>query len=211
MIYILFQSGHDQRAQALSLFTNPSLCKNIDLISPRKIWGLVTLTFWGHGDAMRFCGYDVKSFVQLLRRWKKKNSTLKTIELISCNLRHCSSASSLSFFEQLKLNSRFSRSVSSLQIKSLPMSLLGPNKVWSILLAEVNFTSWCYITAPGNDDKLLMEVVNQLCFTESASGIVSYKGSLIERAEQVVRRHQARGWTLNYGHLRFLRRNLTNI
>ncbi len=209
MIQFLFQGGsgsHGPRAQALAAVTPGS--KTADITAkPTQVRGLDTLAFWGHGDQFKLCGKSVNDLRSIISGWKGLNSGLKTIEIITCNSRHCTSGDP--FARRLKSSFGIMSGTRGLKVKALPTTVTGKLNAWSILLAETNGKSWVYITAPGNDDSELMRATKLIQFFTNAAGkSVSFKGDIAQRADTMVREHRDRTWTMNYGYFKTLRATL---
>ena len=146
--------------------------------------------------------------VKVIAAWKKLNSQLNTVELITCNARHFTGSTD-SFANQLKkgLHSGLLSSTRSITVKALPVTVTGSQNAFSILLADTNTKSWCYVTGPGTDDKIMFEGANLISYENGKS----FKGDIAVRANQVVRDNPNRKWTMNYGYFNMLRRNLVTI
>ena len=213
MIQFLYQGGHKShgpRAQALAGVTPGSHCGDIANTKARTITGLDTLTFWGHRDAYRLCNLTPDQIFTLIKDWKRLNPNLNTIELITCNARHAVGRDP--FANRLKSKFGIMSGTRGMMVKALPVTVTGKNNAWSILLAENGHNSWCYITAPGANDKLLMEASSLIMFERNVTGgLVSYRGDIAKRADQQVRSHPQRKWTMNYGYFNTLRANLVVV
>lgn len=213
MIQFLFQGGHGShgpRTQALSGATAASRCGDIATTAPSAVVGLDTLAFWGHGDAHKLCDKTPDQLFALIRAWKSLNGGLKTIEIITCNARHASSGDS--FASKIKSKFGILTGTRGMVVKALPVTVTGTLNAWSILLAETNFNSWVYITAPGATDALLMEASSLINYeTNAAGGLSSYRGDIAVRADQMIRSHPQRQWTMNYGYFNTLRASLVPI
>ena len=221
MIQFLYQGGygsHGPRTEALVEVTPSSACGAINDTKPEAKDGLDTLAFWGHGDAYGLCGLKLDEIHDVIASWKKVNKGLKTIEIITCNARHCSGGDA--FAERLKM--RFALSLAGvvrdgvrsgtrgLVVKALPVNVGGKNPAWSILLWEPEFNSWCYVTAPGVTDKELHQAANLVKFETDPKTLGSrcFRGDIAIRANTVTREHKDRKWTMNFGYLPSLRAQL---
>lgn len=210
MIQFLFEGGHGPRAQALSNVTPGSRCGDIDLTNPSILPGLDTLTFWGHGDQFKLCGKTPREIHEVIKAWKQVNPGIDTVEIITCNARHCTTGDP--FAKQLKDGIGMFSSLHGLKIKALPTSVGGKSYAWSILLAETNHNSWCYITAPGANDSLLMQMTSMISFDQGPRGAISYKGDIAAKADKIVRAaNMTRQWTMNYGYFNTLRACLGSV
>ena len=178
----------------------------------RKIMNLKTLVFWGHGDQFGFCGMKPDKAIEVIKDWKKHNSGLKTVELITCNARHCTSGDAFANSVRHGLHRGFMNSGRDITVKALPVAVGGKMNAFSILLAEPNFKSWAYITAPGTDDTEMQKVNKMMSFETTADGrSVSYRGDLAIKADKLAREHARRNWTLNYGYMSTLRACLVPV
>ena len=212
MIQFLYQGGHGShgpRAQALAALSPGSRCGDIQTTQPVAIPGLDTLVFWGHGDKYKLCGKTPRELHDVIKAWKAVNPGLNTVELITCNARHAATGDP--FAKQLKDGIGLMSSLRGLKIKALPTFVGGRNNAWSILLAETNSNTWCYITAPGANDSLLMQAKSLIDVDQGPNGMVSYRGNIATRADAVVRAHPNRQWTMNYGGFNTLRAHLSAV
>ncbi|NUP97388.1 MAG: hypothetical protein HUU28_14600 [Planctomycetaceae bacterium] len=163
MIQILFgDEGHKARCMALAAATpgahvssagGPAIDKHMLRID--------TLTFWGHGDAAKFCGLSSEAFAGKVKDWMKWNPTIKTVEIITCNSRHGTLESKplgngqvesswvKSYTDQVKPKLK----KLGLVVKALPMGLgsSGAHR-WSILKFSPTTNTWLYVTADGARD-----------------------------------------------------------
>lgn len=213
MIQFLFQGGHGShgpRTQALVTVTPRSRCGDIATTTACAIPGLHTLAFWGHGDRYRLCGKNVNELFSVIKAWKSLNSDLKTIEIITCNARHAVGGDP--FASRLKAKFGFLSGTRGMVVKALPVTVTGSANAWSILLAETIHNSWCYITAPGATDALLMQASSLIQFQRNANGgLVSYRGDIATRANETIKANPNRQWTMNYGYFNTLRANLVTV
>jgi hypothetical protein len=213
MIQFLYQGGHGShgpRTQALASITAGSRCGDINETEPSAIAGLDTLTFWGHGDSNKLCDKTPSELRTIIAAWRKLNKSISTIEIITCNARHCTAGTG--YASQLKAKFGIMSGTSGLTVKALPVTVTGKINAWSILLWEPNFDSWCYVTAPGKDDTLLMKATTLVQYEiKPDGGMICFKGDMAKRADQVVRDHPDRKWTMNYGYLNTLRYQLGTV
>ncbi len=88
-IQILYEADHQKRSQVLvNSLANEAVADPAD-VNPKRVAGLKTLIFWGHGSHTGLCGMN--SGAEVIRRinqWKGLNPDLKTVEIITCNSRH---------------------------------------------------------------------------------------------------------------------------
>lgn len=205
MIQFLYQGGHGShgpRAQALASVTPGA--KVSDVTTPAvAVPGLDTLAFWGHGDAHRLCGKTVEELRTLIGAWKKLNKGIHTVEIVTCNARHCRAGDP--YATRLRTSFGIMSGTSGIKVRALPTTVSGKHNAWSILLAETVHNSWVYITAPGVDDKLLMVASSLIQFEQNDGKMVCFKGDIATRADKVVREHPDRQWTMNYGYMNTLR------
>lgn len=212
MIQFLWQGGHGShgpRAQTLARITG-SREGDIATTKPSQVQALDTLTFWGHGDANKLCDKTPDQLIAIIAEWKALNAGLRTVEVITCNARHCARGDS--YVGKLKSRLGFRTHTRGITIKALPVTVSGKMNAWSILLAETQYSSWVYVTAPGATDKLLMEASSLIQFRQNESGgLSSYRGDIALRANEMVKAHPEREWTMNYGYFGTLRANLVAI
>ncbi len=212
MVQFLYQGGHGShqpRAQALAGVTPGARVSDVTS-QAAAVPGLDTLAFWGHGDSMKLCGKTVQEIRDVVTAWKRLNSELKTVEIITCNSRHCTAGDP--FASRLKSSFGIMSGTRGIKVRALPTTVSGKNNAWSILLAETNHNSWVYITAPGVDDKMLMTANSLIQFERTKEGkLVSYRGDIATRADEVVRENPERQWTMNYGYMNTLRAHLSAV
>ena len=58
------------------------------------------LTIWGHGDPAHLAGLTPQACADFIKAWKRKNPSLNTVELVTCDVRH-SETDHESFTDQL--------------------------------------------------------------------------------------------------------------
>lgn len=211
MILILWELGHDKRSKALAAVIGAQE-GDINQKKPSRIAGLDTLILWGHGDAQKLCDKKPDQMFDIIAGWKGSNGSPRTVEILTCNARH--STHGESFVGKLKARVADTRATRGITIKALPVHVKGATNAWSILLAETQFNSWCYITASGADDKELMKASSLIQYqTNQNGGLVSYRGDIAKRADEMVRTQPAlnRKWTMLYGPFRTLRAYLGTV
>lgn len=212
MIQILYTQDHMTRAVALTSVVPLARHGLVNTTPPIAIPGLHTLTFWGHGDPGRFCDHSPSELVKLIGKWKKLNSKLKTVELITCNARHCTQGDPLASKIKSGLRMGFLHGTAGIKVKALPVTVTGKRNAFSILLAEPNYKSWAYITAPGTNDGPMMEAQNLIRYDAGQNGgAVPYQGDLAVKANKVARDHPVRNWTVNFGYFNTLRSCLVDV
>lgn len=145
---------HKNRADALATQYNTTAEKVTS--KPRKVNDLESLVFWGHGDPKHFCGLDSSGFVDLVNSWRKKNSKLHSIEMLTCNARHKQSIYTDSFTEQVKR--KLTSKLSKLKFKALPVAVTPEAETcdWSILKWHPASATWAYFGGPGVSDTTYM-------------------------------------------------------
>lgn len=211
MIHLLYTADHANRATALAAANPGSRHGLIDTTKPAAIQGLDTLSFWGHGDQWKLCNKTPDELVRLIGQWKALNATLKTVELITCNARHCVGGDAYANRVKNGLHG-FLSSTRDITVKALPTTVSGKLNAFSILLAETNTKSWVYVTAPGADDKLLMQAQSLIQYERTQDGrLVSFRGDIAQRADKTVRDNPQRQWTMNYGYFNTLRSCLGKV
>jgi hypothetical protein len=211
MIQILYTQDHAARGVALAAAV-PGAKHGLVDTAPSAVTGLDTLVFWGHGDQFKPCDRTAAEIVKVISGWKKLNSGLKTVELITCNARHCTGNAD-SFAVQVKngLRAGVLSSTRNIQVKALPVTVSGMRNAFSILLAEVPTKSWVYVTGPGTNDSIMMEGVRLINFETVNGKVQSFKGDIALRANKVVRDVPVRKWSMNYGYFNNLRNCLVAV
>jgi hypothetical protein len=203
MIQILYAQDHAERGLALSRAV-PGSQSSLVTVAPSAKPGLDTLTFWGHGDIARLCGLRSGEFVTLVGNWTRLNPSLKTVEIIPCNARHAPTG--FDSYSQNAVNgfrAGFRSPTRNIVVKSMPLNVGGAINAFSILLAHAPSKSWCYITGPGPDDKIMLQGTN-LVRAESAK--LGYDLALA--GNKVAKDVKDRKFTLNYGYFNTLRAQL---
>ncbi|MBX6363713.1 MAG: hypothetical protein IRZ00_07590 [Gemmatimonadetes bacterium] len=154
------EDDHQNRAQALAT-TYAAPAQNVKT-KPKKISGLTTLVFWGHGDPSAFCGLNSDAFVDLVTTWKKLNSGLETVEMLTCNARHRQGGHTDSFTEQVV--TKLSRKLNEVRFRALPIATTptGNTCQFSILKWHPASGTWAYIGATGADDKTMWAAATKL-------------------------------------------------
>ena len=199
----LAPADHQKRGEALARITPGAHCGHVSK-PPLKKPDLDTLTFWGHGDASKFCDLTSGEFVKVVSDWKKLNKTLKTVEIITCNARHATGNAG-SFTKQVVPLLR--KKHKDIAVKALPMGvgLWGETHIWSILLFSTVTHTWCYVTAPGKTDtEYMWPGVHKVKAEAKARG-----EDLAAGAKVVEGREKSRKYSLMYGSLDQLRPKLT--
>jgi len=145
------EDDHQTRANALA--TTYATTAQAVSVKPKKIADLETLVFWGHGDPSAFCGLSSNDFVDLVTSWKKANSKLTTVEMLTCNARHKQGGHTDSYTEQVV--TKLSRKLNEVRFKALPVATtVGGNTCqFSILKWHPASSTWAYIGATGIDIK----------------------------------------------------------
>lgn len=163
MIKILYEKDHENRAKTLAgIYPNDkdnfnAECSPIDE-PPVTIKGddkLDTLVLFGHSGRSSdptLCGKSMTQIKDIVKGWKSKNSSLKTVEILTCDGRHADDGHEpIATAVKNKLHGAFS-STKKVVVKALPTAITGKNSAFSILLADWETKSWCYICAPTNSD-----------------------------------------------------------
>jgi len=142
--------GDDHRVRAEALATTYSTIAQDVTVKPKKVSGLKTLVFWGHGDPKHFCHLTADEFLSLVASWKKLNSNLDTIEMLTCNARHKNGAFTDSYTEQVVR--KVGKKQAGVRFKALPVATTkkGATCEWSILKWHDGSKTWAYVGAPTN-------------------------------------------------------------
>lgn len=220
MIQILWEytgpgDSHEDRARTLANMTAGANYNNVTQKPVHKP-GLDTLTFWGHGTDSSLCGKTPKEFISLVKEWMKENSELKTIEIITCNARHGMNGDS--YVKKVIQGIGWSNR-RKLTFKGLPVRMgSGGLNCHSILIADWQTSSWCYVTGMA-DGKYMNDTVMQLgrrlvvnaALKDFALDKVNKIADVAQGADRVSRTEKTREFTLNYGYFDTLRRQLVII
>ena len=203
MIQILYEADHEKRAETLA-GALPGSQHHLVSTAPSKKDGLDTLAFWGHGTQAFLCGMNVSGFVALVKSWKKLNSSLKTVEIITCDARHAAGTDDpFVVMAKAALRGGILSSTRSMVLKAMPVHVVGSQDALSILLADWQSKSWCYITAPGPTGKVL-HLTTELIKKEAKP----FGDDLARTGDKVAREVKVRTYTLNYGYFATLRAQL---
>ncbi len=154
------EDDHENRAKALA--TSYATTAQKVTVKPKKVGGLDTLVFWGHGDPTAFCGLNSDAFVALITAWKKANSGLATVEMLTCNARHKQGGHTDSYTEQVV--TKLTRKLNDIRFRALPVATTaGANTCqFSILKWHPASATWAYIGATGADDKTMWAASTKL-------------------------------------------------
>lgn len=153
------EDDHQTRASALA--TAYATTAQSVKVKPKKVADLDTLVFWGHGDPSAFCGLKSEAFVDLILAWKKANSKLQTVEMLTCNARHRQGGHTDSYTEQVV--TKLTRKLNEVRFKALPVATAtGGTCQFSILKWHPASATWAYIAATGADDKMMFAAAAKL-------------------------------------------------
>ncbi|MBX3231374.1 MAG: hypothetical protein KIT84_10550 [Labilithrix sp.] len=147
--YFVYEHDHANRARAFA----GDKCQDIN--QPAKtVQKLDTLVFWGHGTPAGLCGKDAKGIVDVIKKWRALNSKIETVEILTCNSRHAPGGSD-PFITKLKNQMGFR--LRNVKVKAMPIRM-GPGGLHgdSILFADYNSRTWCYMTAPSDRELFSM-------------------------------------------------------
>jgi hypothetical protein len=216
MIQILYgDEGHKPRCYALAgVSPGASVGSASGPALDKKVMQIDTLTFWGHGNATKFCDMTADEFVAKVKDWMKWNPTIKTLEIITCNSRHGTEGSKplgngefepcwvKSYTDQVKPRLK----KLGLTVKALPMGMgsAGANR-WSILKYSATTNTWMYVTADGAKDTDFMwpgvvKVEDDPQFKATKNYVTA--GTAVKAADTM------RKYTLDFGTLATLRNAL---
>lgn len=204
---ILYGNEHKDRAEALAAVVNEevkavaSLARSSDGIVPVTS-GDATLTVWGHGDATHFSEMLDVEFGVLIKAWKKKNPSLKSVELVTCDAQH----QMVPLAGYAKRVAKFvEESYKDITIKALPIGQHPDDQ--SILWASAGTRTFCYITAPSQET---FDHANQRLQTLGPT----YNYNLVEVGNAMAKERELatpNNFTVNYGNFDLLRASLNVI
>ena len=218
MIHILYEitypwDSHQNRAESLVQSIGGSCC-NVD-DAPYAINGLDTLIFWGHGTLAGLCGKPPEEIKKIVRDWKVLNPKIATVEVITCNARHGTNTLE-PYIDRLKTalhGTSFRSKTRGMVLKSVPVNAYGAANGYSILLADWQSKSWCYITAHADErggDSHMMDAKLEVCKIAQPFG-----DNLAIAAPKLEAQYHGRGrdkkFTLNYGLFPTLRSLLSPV
>lgn len=158
------EEDHKTRAKALATTYNTT-AQSVDQ-KPKKVKGLDTLVFWGHGDTSKFCGKTSGEFVDLIGAWLKSNPELRTVETLTCNARHRQGGHTDSYTEQVVTElgrKNVAKKQGKITFRALPVAT-APNGIcqFSILKWHPASATWAYVAAIGVDDKRMWAASTKL-------------------------------------------------
>ncbi|WP_297904576.1 hypothetical protein [Metallibacterium sp.] len=161
LIVLWAEADHKNRAELLAK-TYGTTAYNITDTEPVSVPNMDTLTFWGHGDAYKFCSMDEDEFLAMVLAWKKANKQISTVEMISCNLRHRMGNQRESF--TAKVIAKIKRKHADIRFKALPVARSGMGVTCenSILKWQPSSQTWAYCATPGKEDRYMWAVCKML-------------------------------------------------
>lgn len=147
MITLVVWGEDDHKVRAEALATAYATTAQKVTVKPKKVKGLDTLVFWGHGDTSKFCDLTAEEFGNLVASWKKVNADLSTVEMLTCNARHRQGSAPDSYTEQVvkKLTTKHT----GIKFKALPVATTknAATCEWSILKWHGASATWAYVGA----------------------------------------------------------------
>lgn len=147
---VLWGKDHQDRAKDLAS-AYASECRDAKK-SPKSVSGLKRLSYWGHGIPAEFCEMGVDQFIENLKGWKKKNSGLEWVDILTCNGRFTGDGAE-SFTDQVRVKMLQSgnSSLQGIKLRGLPNPTTPSGKTchYSILSSDPATKSWSYVAAPG--------------------------------------------------------------
>ena len=150
---VLWGKDHQDRAKDLAV---GYACECRDVVkAPKSVSGLKRLSYWGHGIPAEFCEMGVDEFIENLKGWKKKNSGLEWVDILTCNGR-CTGDGTKSFTDMVrgKMLEIGNASLQGIKLRGLPNPTTPSGKTcnYSILSRDATTKSWSYVAAPGYFD-----------------------------------------------------------
>jgi len=161
IVVLWAEQDHRKRAEELAkTYGAPHF--DITSSNPAAVANADTLVFWGHGDAYKFCTLDPDAFLGTVVAWRKQNKKVRTVEMISCNLRHRMGTQPDSY--TMKLLSKLKRKHADIRLKALPLaySRMGVPCENSILKWQPASKTWAYVATPGKADNYMWAVCKML-------------------------------------------------
>lgn len=147
---VLWGKDHEERAKELAIAYGTEYREA--KATPIEVKGLTRLSFWGHGIPSEFCEMPVDKFVDTLVAWKKKNSKLDSVEILTCNGRFTGDGHQ-SFTDKVreKLLQPKYKQLQDIKLRGLPNETTPSGKTcnFSILSRDSTTKSWSYVATPG--------------------------------------------------------------
>jgi hypothetical protein len=147
---VLWGDDHEERAKELAVAYAAETRGASQ--SPKKVSGLTRLSYWGHGTPAKFCEMSDLEFAERLLDWKKKNSDLDSVEILTCNGRFSGDGrqSYVDKVRSLLLQPKYA-ALNQLKFRALPAGTTPSGKTchYSILNRDTTTKSWSYVAAPG--------------------------------------------------------------
>ncbi len=183
------EDDHQTRAKALA--STYSCTAQVVTAKPQKVKDLDTLVFWGHGTATGFCGLEPHEFVDVVTAWKKKNSNLQTVEMLTCNARHRQGVHPDSYTE--KVVTLLTRKLNEVRFRALPVATTtaGTTCQFSILKWQSASSTWAYVAGTGATDNYMWAAVKKL------EDFIPPRGQLIGYVQAHAALQAFRGMTAN--------------
>jgi hypothetical protein len=224
MLQILYQGpddwhpddSHENRASRLAKTVKGS---KYDLVEAKAVRreGLDTLVFWGHSSGnSKLCDKTPSEIAQIVKKWKRVNPGLTTVETLTCDGRHAR-ANEKPLVRKIRTSLRagmFS-STSGVILKALPVAYAGAAGSASILLADWETDSWCYVSAPSEGMMLSTKgkiIAIALKFyrlrkdDKSSADVAKASGRLFKQKGE-----GERTYSVNYGYFATLRAHLSVV
>lgn len=244
MIQILYESDHQNRAKALvealkdkkpiklaavssssGLVTDTTSTKDLsvtaecDLVTANASTkaGLDTLIFWGHsGGNLTLCGKVPQQIATIVKAWKTKNPGLHTVEVLTCDGRHAVQGQE-PLVRKIKtaLGAGLLSSTRKVVLKALPVAVAGSKNSASILLADWETKSWCYVSAASTSamfkgKNMVVTIAEKFyCLREgdtSSADLVLACQRLFKQKDE-----KSRAFSVNYGYFGTLRSQLSVV
>lgn len=200
--YVLWGNEHEARAKALAKAYGES---SAAVPADRKAISSsdTTLSVWGHGDQTTFSEMTDAQFAELVKNWRKANSKLTTVEIITCDARHGQDDKIDAFAKRAA--ALIHATYSGVKVKALPIGQHADD--YSILWANTGTETFCYITATS---KANFDTANAKIPVMEQTTVPKYDLSQVGDA---MGRDPARGskYTVNYGAIRILRSYLGEV
>ena len=162
IVVLWAEADHQKRAELLAKTYGAPAIDISGGVAPTSLADLDTLVFWGHGDAHKFCSMKDDVFLDTVSAWKKQNKKVRTVEMISCNLRHRQGTYTDSY--TMKVVAKIKKKHADITFKALPVatSRMGVACENSILKWQPASQTWAYCATPGKEDKYMWATCKML-------------------------------------------------
>jgi hypothetical protein len=157
---VLWGHEHQWRATNLAHVLNEKVAEAAPLVAtPANIPACsdATLTIWGHGGPDEFAEMAATQLGDFIKAWKKKNASLSTVELLTCDARHSPDADNRDAYTDKLIPLLINSGKILINVKSLPRggSTATTSELWA---TEAAGSNGYYFLAADDDASLAAAV-----------------------------------------------------